>query len=180
MGRKLSLKNSVRIVKLGLTTLCTGNLHLLRRGVEDELDDDGSSSEEEDDGGSIEEEEDFLQYRDQLDDAEEGDDGAGTDDDDQVEAEEMMAMALIDGISINGSIYADELYDKAEERKEDDAANLGVNFIGQNDLDDDASLEFDFDLDLLAFQDSSSSSSEDDRSQKDDDDEDDHLFYDSH
>ena len=58
MGRKLSLKNSVRIVKLGLTTLCTGNLHLLRRGVEDELDDDGSSSEEEDDGGSIEEEED--------------------------------------------------------------------------------------------------------------------------
>ncbi|CBY30933.1 unnamed protein product [Oikopleura dioica] len=118
-------------------------------------------------------------YREQLDDAEEGDGSAGSDDDaDQLEAEEM-AMALIDAISITGSIYADELYDNAEERKEDDTGNIAFGNVQQNDFDDDISLDFDFDMELLAFQNSSSSSSEDDRSTKDDDNDED-LIYDSH
>ena len=83
-----------------------------------------------------------LQYRDQLDEGEDGDGSAGSDDDDQVEAE--IELALIDAISLTGSIYADELYDNANERREDDSGNAVLGNTQQNEFDDDVSLDLDF------------------------------------
>jgi hypothetical protein len=83
-----------------------------------------------------------LQYREQLDEGEDGDGSAGSDDDDQVEAE--IELALIDAISLTGSIYADELYDNALERREDDNGNAVLGNAQQNEFDDDVSLDLDF------------------------------------
>ena len=54
-----------------------------------------------------------------------------------------MELALIDAISITGSIYADELYDNANERKDEDNGNVTLGNNQQNESDD-GSIDFDF------------------------------------